>query len=125
MSRDCLSGCHILHLVPYVNALLYYRLLLSSMVIHDFPLLFEPKLPLGQPAHIRGARKLSHVITPTNCVDFLITAYSNVTYTVKLARASYMGRQAGPRGAVLNSKGCGASMYCGLELLAYGLGVVL
>ena len=31
-------------------------------------------LPLGQPAHIRGARKLSHVITPTNGVDFLITA---------------------------------------------------
>ena len=26
------------------------------------------------PAHIGGVRKLSHVITPTNGVDFLITA---------------------------------------------------
>ena len=32
--------------------------------------------PLGRPVHgiIGGARKLSHVITPTNGVDFLITA---------------------------------------------------
>ena len=59
-------------------ALLYHRyyLWLYTDPPLSAPLGSSNRNCLGQPAHniIRGVRKLSHVITPTNGVDFLITA---------------------------------------------------